>query len=392
MGEFERWVGILKRIVLFFGPKRAFMKLLPAATGWASLTGLALRSDARQREHVFSMQSRKLAETASAQMLKIPAGDVVAFSDEYAVISESAIQGFLAFLSQFEVDTLYLQNPPDHLVTQLSDLDVEIEVERHDYRGIDETLLRRLDAEYERRIFGQPEALEALLTALLPLARGNLAKPVSLLFYGPTGSGKTETAKLIAELTGQALFRKQFSMFHSSDFASYLFGGRHSQICLAKELMERDSNVLLFDEFDKPNPVFHSAFYQLFDEGVYCDRNYRAEARAAVIICTTNYKDPEDALRHLGPPLFARFDAVIRFAHLSAEANRAIVRLEYGLRLGELPPHEREAVENAGTLEALLREAATLCSARHVKRAVRDAISAVLLARMRDRWHAPSAP
>lgn len=42
----------------------------------------------------------------------------------------------------------------------------------------------------------------------------------------------------------------------------------------AKDLLDRESNIILLDEFDKANPVFHSAFYQLFDEGKYEDQNY----------------------------------------------------------------------------------------------------------------------
>ena len=98
-------------------------------------------------------------------------------------------------------------------------------------------------------------------------------------------------------------------MFHSNEFAPYLFGGRHTGDSLAKDLMERESSVILFDEFDKPNPLFHSAFYQLFDEGIYEDRNYRAEVKNAVIICTSNYASAEEARERLGAPLFARFDA-----------------------------------------------------------------------------------
>jgi SpoVK/Ycf46/Vps4 family AAA+-type ATPase len=377
-------VAVLKKIVLYSGPKRAFVKRLPEVA-WTSLTTLALRSDARQREHVFRIQARKQDEAAT-EIAKIPAPNVVAFSDEYAAISESAIQGFLAFASQFEIDALYLQNPPAHLVDQFAKLDVEVETEEYRYHSIDEAILRRLDAEYGRRIFGQTEVLETLLTALFPLTRGDREKPVTMLFYGPTGSGKTETAKLIGELVGQPIFRKQLSMFHSGEFANYLFGGKHSQISLAKELMERESNILLFDEFDKPNPVFHSAFYQLFDEGVFCDRNYRAQVRAAVIVCTTNYESADDAVRHLGLPLFSRFDSVVRFAKLSAEANSAIVRRAYDEQIAALSLHEQEDVQNSNVLETLLDNAKTLCSARHVKRAVQDAVSSVLLARLRNNW------
>ena len=89
-----------------------------------------------------------------------------------------------------------------------------------------------------------------------------------LMFYGPSGVGKTETAKFISKALGEKIFRKQFSMFHSEEFSDYLFGENHSRPCFAKDLLERESNVILLDEFDKPAPVFHSVFYQLFDEGV----------------------------------------------------------------------------------------------------------------------------
>jgi hypothetical protein len=89
---------------------------------------------------------------------------------------------------------------------------------------------------------------------------------------------------------------------------------------LSKELLERDpTSSFLFDEFDKPDPVFHSAFYQLFDEGIFEDKNY-------FVSCTRhhhlhlNYASAQEALEKLGPPYFLRFDAVIGFAPLSARS------------------------------------------------------------------------
>lgn len=109
------------------------------------------------------------------------------------------------------------------------------------------------------------------------LTRQSVDGPVVVMFYGPSGVGKTETAKFISRLTGGLLFRKQFSMLHSEKFASYVFGGSHQEPSLALDLMERESSVILFDEFDKASSVFHSAFYELFDEGVLEDKNYRVE-------------------------------------------------------------------------------------------------------------------
>ena len=370
----------MKNILVYFGPKRTFLTLLPPETPWTSLTDLALRSDARQREHVFKIQGRRQNEAENTEMLKTPVPCVVAFSDEYAAISEHAIQGFLAFLSQFDIEELYLQNPPVYLVEQLSKLGKEVRAAHYQYGTVDARLLGRFNTEYDRRIIGQQAAKKQLMTALFPLTREARTKPVVLLFYGPAGVGKTETAKLLGEMMGQKLFRKQFSMFHSNDFANYLFGGRHSQISLAKELMERESNILLFDEFDKPNPIFHSAFYQLFDEGIYHDKNYYAEVSRAIIICTSNYESADEAQMKLGPPLFSRFDAVIPFDMLSDEANRIIITNEYAALLASYTPHEQEIINRLPVMGDLLLQAKELCNARQVKRAVQDAFSRALLA------------
>ena len=48
---------------------------------------------------------------------------------------------------------------------------------------------------------------------------------------------------------------------------------------LQKDLLGRESDVILLDEFDKANPIFHSAFYQLFDDGIYEDTNYYLELK-----------------------------------------------------------------------------------------------------------------
>ena len=59
------------------------------------------------------------------------------------------------------------------------------------------------------------------------------------MFYGPSGVGKTETARFISNILNEELFYKQFSMFQNNEFANYLFGGQHSQNSFAKELLER---------------------------------------------------------------------------------------------------------------------------------------------------------
>ncbi|WP_332311165.1 AAA family ATPase [Bacillus halotolerans] len=66
-------------------------------------------------------------------------------------------------------------------------------------------------------------------------------------------------------------------------------------VVLARDLLNRSSNVILLDEFDKAPAVFHSAFYQMFDEGILVDKHYVADiSKAIIIICTSNYKSREE--------------------------------------------------------------------------------------------------
>lgn len=352
--------------------------MLPQKVRHTTLIELAVKSDAKMREHTFKIHAK------SEQLDDFPKESVdclIAYSDEYAAISENAIQSFIGFLSQFELKAVFLQNPPLYIVDQLEKLHQPFEIKKHEYRLVDAEMLRTIHRCYPDRIVGQQKVLDELLETLYPLCRPRQTKPMVLLFYGPTGVGKTETAKLLADLLGERLFRRQFSMFHSDDFASYLFGGRHSQNCLSKELLERESNILLFDEFDKPDPVFHSAFYQLFDEGIFEDKNYFVELHRAIIICTSNYASAQEALEKLGRPIFSRFDAVIGFAPLSREAVGEIAGRELALQLGQLSDEERRALDD--TLSEALAARIHRCeNARQIAQMVRHSISRELLKRL----------
>lgn len=373
---------MLKKIVFFYGPKYNFRRRLPRNKPLTTISELAIYSDKKMREHTFKIQAKRGGDAAEKQEERLAVPCLVAYSEQYASISESALHSFLSFIDQFEVESLYLQNPPAHLAAQFRNMHSRVKVIKHEYKTLNFESLKRIDREYQRAIIGQEEVKRRLLTALYPLAAKKLSKPLVLLFYGPTGVGKSETAKYISGVVGQKLFRRQFSMFHSNEFAPYLFGGRHTGDSLAKDLMERESSVILFDEFDKPNPLFHSAFYQLFDEGIYEDRNYRAEVKNAVIICTSNYASAEEARERLGAPLFARFDAVIEFRPLSDEALGVILAKSCREEAELLTAEEREIISEEELCASLRPHvAAGGDGVRGVKRLVREKISEALLDR-----------
>ena len=377
---------MINKIVFYYGPKLCFKRHLPKDGELMTISELAIYSDKKMREHVFKIQSgynrRPGADSGERDDEKMSIPCLVACSEQYASISESAVNSFLSFIEQFDVDKLYLQNPPAHVAAQFEHMRAHVKVIKYKYKCMDFEKLRLINSNYPDVIIGQPAVIKRLLTALYPLASGVAAKPAVLLFYGPTGVGKSQTAKFLSDVTGQKLFRKQFSMFHSNEFASYLFGGRHTGDCLAKDLMERESSVILFDEFDKPNPVFHSAFYQLFDEGIYEDRNYRADVGAALIICTSNYASAEEAREKLGAPLYARFDAVIEFKALPDEALREILKKEIAEAAAFLTQEERKYVTSEEMSASLLPVLDGKDGVRGIKRLVRDKMSEILLKRV----------
>jgi ATP-dependent Clp protease ATP-binding subunit ClpA len=368
----------MKEIVLYYGPKSDFIQRLPHTTPIMTISALAIHSDRKMREHVFKIQGRRGEEPAN-EAQKMPVPCLVGFSDQYAAISESALQSFFSFIDQYDVETMYLQNPPIQVTTQVGNLIAPIKVIQYIYNTIDLNTLQDVNKSYSGTIIGQENALRKLLASLYPLCEKNREKPVTLLFYGPTGVGKSETALFLSRVMGQKLLRKQFSMFHGSEFFSYIFGGRHSQGSFAKDLMERESNVILLDEFDKANPVFHSAFYQLFDEGIYEDKNYHVDVKRAVIICTSNYASKEDAEEKLGRPLFARFDAAIGFNPLSEGTVIKILEKEYGALVDTLTPEELRLISLDSIHERLIGHAGSLDNSRQIRQLVRHIASEAIL-------------
>lgn len=106
--------------------------------------------------------------------------------------------------------------------------------------------------------------------------------PSVIMFYGPSGVGKTETARCLSGAVGGELTRVQFSMMQTQEAYEYLFGAEHSKASFARDLLARESNVVLIDEFDKVDPRLYNMFYQLFDEGRYVDMNYDVDMRNAL--------------------------------------------------------------------------------------------------------------
>lgn len=159
-----------------------------------------------------------------------------------------------------------------------------------------EKLVNLKDVLHER-IIGQDRALRAISDALKRVRAGlnNPNRPMgSFLFLGPTGVGKTETTKALAETyfgDEGKIMRLDMSEFTGGDAMEKLIGSFNSEKpgVLASRLREQQYGVLLLDEFEKTTPQVMDLFLQILDEGFFTDgRDEKINARNVIIIATSN--------------------------------------------------------------------------------------------------------
>lgn len=308
---------------------------------------------------------------------------LIAKSGDYASLSEHVISNFPGLIKSLAPFELHLHNPPKQVHTHLERTFTEtFEAKSYKYPTVTHETLKAFRDGFDQHLIGQESVRDSILAALYPLTRAKREKPVVIMFYGPSGVGKTKTAQFLNGLLEGNLMRKQFSMFHSENFASYLFGGRHSELSFARDLLDRESGIILIDEFDKAASVFHNAFYQFFDEGVFEDKNYRVDVGRSLTICTSNYSSEQEIRDALGDALYSRFDALIQFENLSkANVLKIIDRLVEN-RFENLDPDEKEVLEVIEVKETLYGAASNSANVRKLGKLTDELISTLLVERL----------
>jgi ATP-dependent Clp protease ATP-binding subunit ClpA len=298
---------------------------------------------------------------------------LIVYSDEYSGVKEHFVEGFINYIflyaESLEFEEVYLHNPPKKIVEQLENhkSDIELEVTDYRYKNLTVNRLSKMKEKFDSVVFGQEHVKNEILQSIYPLTNGRHNKPKVIMLYGPSGVGKTETAKLINEISnGKRLFRKQLSMFHNDNIYSYIFGDRvHS---LAKDLIDRETNVLLLDEFDKAHPLFYSAFYEMFDEGQFEDKYYKVKLDNTIILCTSNYQSENEIKERLGVALFSRFDNVIPYKKLSEAAKIRILKKTYKEELMRFKKEDSEYLASLGILDKMIKVINQFDNARDIQK------------------------
>jgi ATP-dependent Clp protease ATP-binding subunit ClpA len=162
----------------------------------------------------------------------------------------------------------------------------------------DRSKLRNIERDLKNVVFGQDAALEALAAAV-KMARSGLGradKPIgAFLFSGPTGVGKTEAAKQLANIMGIDLIRFDMSEYMERHAVSRLIGAPPGYVgfdqggLLTEAITKKPHSVLLLDEIEKAHPDVFNVLLQVMDHGTLTDNNGRkADFRNTIIIITTN--------------------------------------------------------------------------------------------------------
>jgi ATP-dependent Clp protease ATP-binding subunit ClpA len=162
----------------------------------------------------------------------------------------------------------------------------------------DEEVLRHLEKNLKNKVFGQDRAVEAIARAI-KRSRASLqsvAKPVgSFLFAGPTGVGKTELARALAQELGVHFHRFDMSEFHDKHTVSRFTGAPPGYVgyeeggLLVDLVRKHPHGVILFDEIEKAHPDVFNIFLQIMDDAAITDSQGRkADFRNIIVIFTTN--------------------------------------------------------------------------------------------------------
>ena len=259
-------------------------------------------------------------ESAAAQMLKTK-------SKRKRIIGKTEIEETIALIARI---------PPRNVSTD------------------DRKALSKLEDDLKRMVYGQDKAVSELVSSI-KLSRAGLReieKPVGCyLFSGPTGVGKTEVARQLAEATGVKLIRFDMSEYMERHTVSRLIGAPPGYVgfdqggLLTDSVDQNPHSVLLLDEIEKAHPDLFNLLLQVMDHGKLTDNNGKSiDFRNTILIMTTNAgaqelsktaigfnKDNRDgadseAIDRLFAPEFRnRLDAIIPFGYLPLEVVRMVV-------------------------------------------------------------------
>ena len=280
-----------------------------------------------------------------------------------------------------------------------------------------------LEERLHRRVVGQEKAVSAVAHAVRRSRAGISPKhkPVSFLFVGPTGVGKTELVKALAEDlfdTPEALIRLDMSEYMEKHTVSRLIGSPPGYVGfdeagqLTEKLRRRPYSVVLFDEIEKAHPDVLNILLQVLDDGRITDAQGRTVSfENANIIMTSNAgsdrsggsvgfgktvseQDEARAVKALEeimrPEFLNRIDDIISFSHLTKEDFRGIATIMLGQLRDTLAENNIRLTWDDSLVDYLIEDSFSVkFGARNLRRAIEKQVEDELANRIIAAWEHP---
>lgn len=207
--------------------------------------------------------------------------------------------------------------------------------------GDEQSKLLNLESDLQKRVVGQDAAIGAVARAIRR-SRAGLSDPHrpagSFMFLGPTGVGKTELVKAIAEQLFNdetAMTRIDMSEYMEPHSVSRLIGSPPGYVgyeqggALTESIRRRPYQVILFDEIEKAHPDVFNVFLQILDDGRLTDgQGHVVNFTNTIIIMTSNLKDDAALKKHFRPEFINRIDEIIWFNPLGRNVMPGIVKIQ----------------------------------------------------------------
>ena len=221
------------------------------------------------------------------------------------------------------------------------------------------TSLPSLEGNIKDKLYGQDTAVDAVLEKIYVAKAGLKAhnKPIgNFLFLGPTGTGKTELAKLLSENLGMKLIRFDMSEYQEKHAMAKLIGAPPGYVgyedgnlgggLLISEVERNPHSIILLDEIEKAHPDISNLLLQIMDEGTITGSNgKKADCRNAMLVLTSNLGSADNEQNNIGfgrdlqksgeddsavkkffkPEFRNRLDAVVKFNGLDKISMKKIV-------------------------------------------------------------------
>jgi ATP-dependent Clp protease ATP-binding subunit ClpB len=253
-----------------------------------------------------------------------------------------------------------------------------------------------MEERLHERVVGQDEAVEAVSNALRRSRAGlqDPNRPIgTFLFLGPTGVGKTELARALAEFmfdSEQAMIRIDMSEYMEKHSVSRLVGAPPGYVGydeggqLTEAVRRRPYSVVLLDEIEKAHPEVFDVLLQVLDDGRLTDGQGRTvDFRNTVLIMTSNIRSAEQMRDRFRPEFLNRVDEIVEFKPLSREQIGEIVELQLE-RLRARLAERNITVELTDAAKEALAEAGwdPAYGARPLKRAIQRQVENPLALRL----------